>query len=204
MNLPDRVKKIITTPKTEWGVINNETTSIQELLMKYVLPLAGIAAIATFIGYGLIGDSILGVKVSGINWGLYHAINILITAFLSVIICGYVFDMLAPSFNSEKNLTKSFQLAVFSFTPAWVGRFLYIYPVIAIVGGIFGLYSLYLLYTGIPVMKKTPQENHTSYFIVSLLVMIVVWIVLGMILGKIFMNIFGLTTPTVDLSNFKI
>src|SRR5260221_1075829 len=66
MNLIQRAKNIIITPKTEWVVIAGETTSAQELIVSYVLPLAAVAAIASFIGtalfVGLLG-SIVGARV---------------------------------------------------------------------------------------------------------------------------------------------
>src|SRR5260221_12968390 len=74
MNLIQRAKNIIITPKTEWVVIAGETTSAQELIVSYVLPLAAAAAIASFIGtalfVGLLG-SIVGARV-GIGGALHR------------------------------------------------------------------------------------------------------------------------------------
>ncbi len=80
MNLIDRVKNIIITPNKEWDVITTEQPDAGKIITGYVLPLAGLAAIAAFIGYGLIGFNILGYRVSGVNWGLYQALTILIGA----------------------------------------------------------------------------------------------------------------------------
>ncbi len=53
MNLIDRVKKILTTPKTEWEVINNETATPGSLFTGYVLPLAIFASLGTVLKYFL-------------------------------------------------------------------------------------------------------------------------------------------------------
>jgi len=58
MNLVDRAKNILITPKTEWEVIKNEQTTTADLFTKYVLILALIPVIATFIGQSLIGISL--------------------------------------------------------------------------------------------------------------------------------------------------
>ena len=50
MNLVDRAKNMIVTPKTEWNVVAAEATPQAELITGYLLPLAGISAIAGFIG----------------------------------------------------------------------------------------------------------------------------------------------------------
>ena len=158
-----------------------------------MLPLAGLAAIAAFIGYGLIGFNMLGFRISGVNWGLYQALTILIGAIVSVYVTALVVDLLAPSFGSEKNFNRSVQLVAYSFTPMWIGGLLAIFPPIAMIGGLFGLYGLYLLYLGIPKLKNTPADKHIGYFVVTLIVTIVVYLVIGWILQSLLMNIFGLS-----------
>jgi hypothetical protein len=185
MNLFERVKNIITTPNKEWDVIATETPDTGKIITGYVLPLAGAAALAAFIGYGLIGVSYFGVRFAGMNWGIYQAINVFVAAILGVFVSAFVIDALAPSFGSEKNMGRSIQLVAYSYTPAWIGGLLAILPAIALIGSLFGLYGLYLLYIGLPKLKKTPAEKHVGYFVVSLLVIIVVYIVIGLIMAAV-------------------
>lgn len=204
MNLFDRVKKIISKPKEEWNVISTETPDSASIITGYVLPLAGAAAVAAFIGYGLIGiDYGFGIRLKGTNWGIYQAVVVLIGALLGVFISAFVIDILAPSFGSEKNMGRSVQLVAYAYTPAWIGGLLAIYPPLAIIGSLFGLYGLYILYLGMPPIKKTPQDKHVGYFVVSLLTIIVVYFVLGLVLARIFLSIFGLSYgigSTLDLT----
>src|SRR5205823_14658607 len=44
-----RVKNMILTPKTEWPVVEREPTSIGQLYISYVAPLALLAAVLAFI-----------------------------------------------------------------------------------------------------------------------------------------------------------
>ena len=193
MNLIDRVKNIITNPNKEWDVISTEQPDAGKIITGYVLPLAGMAAIAAFIGYGLIGFNVFGFRVSGVNWGLYQALTILIGAIVSVYITALVVDMLAPSFGSQKNFNRSVQLVAYSFTPMWIGGILAIFPPIALIGGLFGLYGLYLLYIGLPKLKLTPPDKQIGYFVVTLIVTLVVYFVIAWILQSLFMNILGLS-----------
>ncbi len=194
MNLIERAKNIILTPAKEWDVINGEEANVPGIITGYVLPLAGAAAVAAFIGYGFIGFNYgYGVRLKGIDWGLYQGITVLAGALLSVFVSAFVIDALAPSFGSEKNMGKSVQLVAYSWTPGWVGGLLAIIPSLAIIGSLAGIYGLYLLYLGLPKLKKTPQDKHVSYFVVSLIVMIVVFVVIGLILSKILMSVFGLS-----------
>jgi len=204
MNLIERTKNILLTPNKEWDVINGEEPNTPGIITGYVLPLAGAAAVAAFIGYGLIGFNLgFGIRVKGIDWGLYHGISVLASALLSVFVSAFIIDALAPSFGSEKNMGKSVQLVAYSWTPGWIGGLLAIIPSLAVIGSLAGLYGLYLLYIGLPKLKKTPQDKQVGYFVVSLIVMIVVFVVIGLILGKILMSVFGLSYG-IDYGGFRL
>lgn len=196
MNLIDRVKNILITPQKEWDVINNEPPNTAGIITGYVLPLAGAAAVAAFIGYAFIGVNFLGFRIKGMDWGLYQGLSVLIGALCSVFVSAFVIDALAPSFGSEKNMGKSVQLVAYSYTPGWVGGLLAILPALALVGALAGLYGLYLLYIGLPKMKKTPEDKRVGYYVVSLITIIVVFIVIGLILKEVLQSVFGIAYPT--------
>jgi hypothetical protein len=187
MNIIQRAKGIITNPKAEWEVIKSETSTPQQVLMSYVVPLALAGAAAAFIGYGFIWRSAL------INWGIYHAIVGLVTSVLSVLVAAFVLDALAPTFGSEKNFGKSVQLVAYSYTPSFIGALLAIYPPLSIIGSLFGLYGIYIWYLGLGPLKNTPEDKKVTYMIITVIVLIVVWIILGVILAAILMPVFGLS-----------
>src|SRR5690606_32667784 len=110
----------------------------------------------------------------------------------SVFLTAFVVDALAPSFNSEKNFGRSFQLVAYSYTAGWVGGLFQILPVIAFLGTILSLYGLYILYLGMPKLKGTPADKHIGYFVVTIIVLIAVYIVIGLIITAIFQPMFGL------------
>lgn len=180
MNLIERVKNILITPKTEWDVINGETATPQSLLMGYVLPLAVVSAAGSLLS-GLLWPGLWGFK-----YFLIKAIISFISAAVGFYISVYVIDLLAPSFGSEKNLNKSAQLAAYSNTPVWIAGLFSFIPVIgllAILGG--WVYSVYQLYLGVGPLKKTPEDKKVIYLIVIILVMFAVAMIIGAILGAI-------------------
>jgi len=194
MNAIERAKNIITSPNKEWDVIALEQPNTGQIIMGYVLLLAGAAAVAAFIGYGLIGSgSGLLHSYGTTGWGIYYALNVLVGAIVGVFISALVIDALAPSFGSEKNMGRSVQLVAYSYTPAWIAGILSIYPPLAIVGLIAGLYGLYLLYIGMPKIKKTPADKQAGYFILSLVTIVVVYIVIGLIMSRIVLSAMGLS-----------
>lgn len=199
MSLIDRVKNIIISPAKEFDMIALEQPDTGKIITGYVLPLAGAAAVAAFIGYGFIGLNFGLFNVAGTNWGFYYALNILIGAIAGVFVSAFVIDALAPSFGSEKNMGRSVQLVAYSYTPAWVGGLLSIIPAIALAGSLIGLYGLYLLYLGMPKLKKTPEDKHIGYFVACLVVIIVVYMIIGVIMSRAIMPAMGLSYPTINI-----
>jgi hypothetical protein len=186
MNLIERVKNVLITPKTEWSAINTESDTLSGIITKYVLPLAAVGAICTFIGYAFIGIDLGFLRMKGMDWGIKMAISNIVSAIISVVVTSFVVDALAPSFGSEKNINKSAQLVAYGYTPAFVGALLNVIPAIAMIGGLFGLYGIYLMYLGLGPLKKTPEDKKVIYLVVTIVVLIVVYLVVGSIMGAIF------------------
>ncbi len=182
MNLVERVKKILLNPKEEWTVIDQENTSIAELVTSFLIPLALIPAIASLIGYGFIGVGFWGASLS---WGIKYAVIYFVTIVLGAYLAAYVINALSTSFGSQGDFRKAMQLVVYSYTPMMVAGIVLIFPVLGIIYLLAGIYTLYLLYLGIKPLMKTPDDKVTGYFVVSLLVIIVIYIVISAILTAI-------------------
>ena len=193
MNIIDRVKNILITPKTEWDVIAAEQQSLSSVLTTYVLPLSLIGAAASFIGWGFIGKSYGFFTVKGVDIGVKYAIISLVSVIIGFFITTFVVDALAPSFGSEKNINRSAQFVGYSYTPALIGAIFNILPSLALLGALCGLYSIYLMYLGLGPVKKTPEDKKVVYLIISIVVLIVVYFVLSLIL----VSILGLGNPGV-------
>lgn len=196
MNIVERVKNILINPKKEWEVIDQETTEIPQLVTGYLVILALIPAVASLIGYWLIGVKVpfYGTMAS-FSWGIRYAVIAFISPLVSVFIAAFVINALADSFGSQKDMRRAMQLIVYSYTAVLVAGIFNIIPALSVLGLIAGIYSLYILYIGLQPMMKTPQEKVTSYFIVSLLVMIGISFVVGMILTAILIG-GGIATAT--------
>ncbi len=182
----DRTKNILLQPKVEWDIIQYEYSSPRELLMRYVLPLAGIAAAATFLGFWIFGINAGIAKVSGFDTGLILGINSLIIDIVTVVLGAYIIDSLAPSFDAEKNLEKSMQLVAYAYTPVMVGAFLNIYPPLSLLGSLIGLYGIPLLYWGLAPMKHVPESKRIVYLIVAIVILFLLNLVIGFLLNGLF------------------
>ena len=185
MNLVERVKAILLTPKTEWPVIEREPGDVASLFTGYVAILAAIPAIAGFIGTSIIGISTpIGTIRVGILWGLVSAIIGYLLAFVGVYVLALIIDALAPTFGGNKSSANALKLAVYAATPSWLAGIFMIIPALSFLS-ILGLYSLYLFYVGLPVLMKNPPEKSLVYTIAVIVVAIVIFLVIGLIQGAL-------------------
>ncbi len=202
MNVIDRAKNILITPKNEWLVIDKETTPVNSIVTSYILPMLSIGAIATFIGQGLIGRSLgpFGGSTANVTSGLIGAVLYVVLTLVTVFIVAAAIDALAPSFQSEKNWKKSFPLAAYSLTAAYVGSIFLLFPALNIISILCTIYSIYPLYTGIPVMKKTAVDKQVAYLAVVILITVVAVILVGVIQAEI---IKSFNRPTLGMGGFN-
>ena len=187
MEIVNRVKNILLTPKVEWETIETEQDTHVKILTSYLLLLALIPAVGQFIGEGLIGRTVLGIHIGGtFGWGIRQAISSYISMVGGVYLTAFVINLLAESFGSTKNFDKAFALVAYSYTPMFLAGVFHIFPSLSVLAFLAGLYGLYILYTGLKPIMKTPDEKQTVYFVVSLISVFGVTLILTAILGVFF------------------
>ncbi|HKP85501.1 MAG TPA: Yip1 family protein [Blastocatellia bacterium] len=182
MNIVERVQRILMQPAQEWHVIQQEPTQPSQLYTGYIMPLAAIGPAASIIG------------LSAFAYGLYalsipFIIVITVISYLlglaGVYILALIIDALAPSFSGQKNINQALKLVAYSYTPVWLGGIFNIFPPIAVLGLLVGLYGFYLLYLGLPVMMQVPQDKAVGYIAVAIIVMIVIFFIIAAIIGAV-------------------
>jgi hypothetical protein len=176
MNLVERVKAILVTPKTEWRVIDGETGEPAYLFSNYVAILAAVPAVATFIGFSLAG--------MGVGAALIFAIFLYVFYCAAWYVEALVIDALAPTFGGQKNFPAALKVAAYSSTAAWLAGIFQLVPFLSILG-ILGLYSIYLLWLGLPVLMRSPENRATGYTAAVVVIMIVISIVFMIVLSRI-------------------
>lgn len=175
-SLADRVKGILFNPRSEWEIIRAEERSNKNLILYYVLPFAAIAAIISLLVFWT-------STPMGTDFAVRIAVYKLISPIISVVVAAVVINELAETFDSLKDLNSAFKLVVYSYTPvllieivtsiSWALGFL----------SILGLYGIYLLWIGLPVMMKTPEDKRLVYIIASVVVMLLVSLIVGALFG---------------------
>lgn len=188
-NLLDRARNILLTPKTEWPLIASETDTVKGLYTRYILILAALPVIASFVKMSLIGTGlpIFGVSVRvGIGLGLVQAVVTYGLSLVSVYVLALIIDALAPTFGGQKNPVQALKTAAYANTAGWVAGIAVVVPwvggLIALAGSIYGAYLLYL---GLPHTMRTPTDKAGGYTAVVFLIAFVLGIVIASIAGAI-------------------
>jgi hypothetical protein len=177
MNLVERAKAILLSPKTEWQVIDGETGDPTYLFTNYVAILAAVPAAAAFIGYSFAG--------MGVGTALFLAIFLYVFYCVGWYVEALVIDALAPTFGGQKNLPAALKVSAYSSTAAWLAGIFQIIPPLAILG-IVGLYSIYLLWLGLPMLMRTPADRATAYTAAVIGIMIAIGIAVAIVGAIIF------------------
>jgi hypothetical protein len=187
MALVDRVKNICLTPDTEWAVIAAEPASAGSLVSGYLAPLAAIGAVAGFVGGSLVGRTLpyLGTYRVPLVSGLAMAVFTFVMAIVGAFVLSYIINALAPTFGGQQNSDLALKVAVYSYTPALVAAALNILPSLGMLAVLGGLYALYLLYLGLPRLMKCPQDKAIAYTAVVIVCAIVLSIVVAAIGGAV-------------------
>ncbi len=177
MNLSVRVKNILLQPAQEWSVIEGESASLADLYRAYIVPLAAIGPVASIVGLSMVG--IGGYRIPLIS-SIGHAVVSYVLALGGVYVLALIIDALAPTFQGTKNPMQAVKVAAYSSTAAWLAGIFILIPALGFLQ-ILGLYSLYLLYLGLPKLMKAPEDKALVYTVVVVIAAIVIFVVIGVV-----------------------
>jgi len=192
MSLIQRVQDILLKPKETWPIIAGEGGDTASIYTNYLIYLAAIPAIASFIGLSLIGAGGFGFSVRvPIMSGLVQMVVSFVLSLVMVFVLALIVDALAPTFNGTKSQLNALKLVAYGSTAGFVGGIFGLIPSLSILGLVAGLYSIYLIYTGVPVMMKCPPEKSGAYTAVVIVCGIVAAVILGAV-SAVFMPSAGM------------
>lgn len=181
--LVQRVQDILLKPKPTWAAIDAEPATVGGLYTGYAIPLAAIPAVCGAIGGALFG-------FGGFGFAIHPPLTSLIVSAVAqyalslgmLFVMALIVDALAPSFGGTKSQIQALKLAVYSSTGSWVaGVFLLIPSIGGLIALLGALYSLFLLFKGLPVLMKTAEDKALPYTAVVIVVAIVAALIVGAI-----------------------
>jgi hypothetical protein len=189
MAFVDRVWRLAISPRSEWRAIAAEPHAVGRILAAYVAPLVVAAAAAYVAGIVLFGRT----TPQGLNYtppmgsviGRAAAGAVLWVAFVYAF--AQAIDALAPRFGAPRNFDHAFKLAAYAPTALWVGLLAYVVPGFGWIGLTLGtLYSVYLLFAGLPVLMGPPAERAVTYAMACVAAGCFIALLLGLVIRAAF------------------
>ena len=188
MNIVNRAKNILLTPKAEWLVIAAEPATTGS-----VMSYAAILALIPLIASALAGVLFVGSMGLGVNFVLISAVVSYLISLGVLFLMGIIAGALAPSFDGQNNQVAGLKLIVYASTPVFVAGVLNIIPGLNIIAALVGLaYGVYLIYLGSGPVMAVPAAKTGGYTAVVVIVWIVLQLVISaIIVGAVMSAVFG-------------
>ena len=188
--LLNHVLGLLLNPTQEWRVIKENKKSVKACYTELVLILALIPPFAGFIGTTQIGwqigwsDPIRLTAPSALLIAVFYYIAILVAVFL----VGKAIHWMASTYGASPTLSECVQLAAFTAVPLLLMGVMQFYPLLWLnfLVGLGALaYTVYLLYSGVPIMMGISQERGflfssavLTFGLVSLVAMLAITVIL--------------------------
>ena len=182
MNLIERAKAILLTPKQAWPVIDAEPATVASIYKEWLVIMAAIPAVCGFIGMSLIGVGAFGYSYrTPLVGGLVAAVFGYVLSLVMAYVMALVVDALAPSFGGTKNPVGAMKVMAYGATAVYVAGLLKLLPALSLLGIIAAFYSVYLIHLGLQAVMKSPQDKAVGYTAVVVVIFIVATIIVGTI-----------------------
>ena len=158
---------LYTHPKEEWHTIEQNHEALKSSL-SHVLLIALIPAVCTYVASTIIGwnlgvsDPLLLTKQSA----LMMSVSMYFGLIGGVFALAYLAFWMAKTFDAQPSYTQAIELAAYTATPLFMVGLAALYPALwfVMIVGLVGLtYSVYLLYTGVPIIMNIPEEKGFIY-----------------------------------------
>jgi hypothetical protein len=198
MSLIERVQSILLRPKPTWPVIAAESTDVAQIYSRYVVILAAIPALCGFIGWTLVGAGAFGVSVRlPIVTALVQMIVGYLLSLAAVYVLALIVNALAPTFGGSKDRVAALKVVAYGSTAGFVGGVFNLLPALWFVALLAAIYSIYLIYTGLPVLMRSAPEKAGAYTAVVIVCGFVAMIVIGAVSSLVVSREAGLTTASI-------
>lgn len=184
MALARRATAVLFRPTAAWEMAAAETTSVRELMLGYVGPLAAIPAVCGGVSK-LLGFSIADVGLrSDPLTVVIEAIAGFAMMLVVVWLAGQMVGRLASLFGGVADGARGVRLVAYSGTAFWLAGLLYLVPGLEMPAALLGLlWSLYLFHRGLPVLLAVPEDRVLTCFAACLLLLGVVAVVWGIVVA---------------------
>lgn len=159
---------LITDPDRQWPKIRDQYSGSNSYYPPHIFLLALIPAVSGYFGTTHIGWQIGAgepIRLTS-ETALSIAIIYYLVLLIGVFAIGWVIHALGKAYDVVKPLSLCVALAAYTATPLFLIGIMELYPVLwlnMLLGLIALAYTVYLLYSGLPIMMEIPKERGFLY-----------------------------------------
>jgi hypothetical protein len=155
---------LLTNPEKEWKSIRKENCTIGKCYCSHVLVLAAIPPVAGYFGTTQVGWQVVSREVSKLTpeSALWIGLLSYLTILVAVITIGKLIHWMGKTYGSRQTLPQCIALAAYTATPLYLSGIMLLYPMLWL-NLLLGLpvlaYTVYLLYTGVPIIMGITKDR---------------------------------------------
>lgn len=184
--LVPRAKAMLLKPREEWPRVAAETTEPVKLLTSYAIPLALIGPVAALIGMQIFGINVVFATVRpSLGFSITTAITTFVLSLVGLFVLAFIANILSPKFGGRDSFPAAFRWVTYAMTASWIGGIFGLIPALSIIGLLFSIYSLYVLYLGSGPVMGVPEGKTLTFTIVTIVAAIVLYLVAGVVTAAI-------------------
>ncbi len=196
VGLAERVRNLLVSPAREWEAIAAEPTTSRDIYVGYVAPLAGAAAVASFLGETLVG---IREGFATVRAGVIPAFAGVLVGFAFAFVGVHLLARIAARIAArpgEDGRLPALRVVAYGSTPAWLAAILTGIPPLADLAWVGGLYALFLLFLG---MRTVFRSHDLEACLLALVIAIcaVLFAVVTTFVSGFANGALGLGKPTV-------
>lgn len=155
---------LFSAPKREWGGIRDAGYGVGDCMLKYVVIMAAIAPVSGYIGTTQVGWNIgyAGTRYLSAESAGVIALLTYLAMLAGVFGMGYMTRWMSRTYGESMSLARCVVFAAFTAAPLFLIGVMLLYPILWL-NMLLGLpavgYTVYLLYSGIPVMMEVDEAR---------------------------------------------
>jgi len=155
---------ILTHPDREWESIRSDQESTTKLYFGHVLVLALVPALSAYFGTTQVGWQIGEGEVVKLTQNSAAQLCILFYAAMlcGIFLIGKFIDFFSITYGADESEHNGVVLASYTATPLFLVGIIAVYPVLWVnmIAGVLAIcWSVYLLFEGLPILMKIPEER---------------------------------------------
>lgn len=193
---------LLARPSAQWRTVADLPESSFRTLILYPCFLAILPAVAWYYGTSQVGWTV-GDQGETIKLTVASARQICILFYLgmlcAVAVIGYFIHWMSDTYGADSSLTKGIVITGLTSTPLFIAGLVGFYPLLwldLLIGVAAVSWSVYLLYLGIPIVMKIPEER--GFLFSSAVVGVALVMLICLMVGSVILWDFGAAPAFTD------